>query len=1431
MNWSTFETHNESSESAFEMLCNQMFKNWCSSEYGTSIDSFYFVNGSGGDGGVESYVALNDGSIIGLQAKWFPYSISNSQINQIRKSIDTAMKIRSDIARYIVCIPRDLSSDTGKGQNTEAKRWDNLVNDMKNKYPRLEIELWSEARILHELQKETSAGIVKYWFNNSGLSDEVITSAFQKSKESWLKTKYFPGLNTFGEIYSNISLILGEYTQRQTLLNNVNNAIDLCNNFIVTTTSLLSLIKNEDYNLSKSLQEIVEEVDRLLTTCNSAKQKIENDSVLSTPIDDDVCQIDFDSIIDDINQSHWSSDRYFHTSDVIKYLRKLSSIDFYALIRDFNISLSLSPILFLGEPGTGKTHGVAATAEKLLVEKLHIPIIIRARNIPQESSWKDIIISTLGLSSNWSENEIWQALTSMAHRRRFLSRQVESEIKITPKILIIIDALDECLPYEKWLDRLQEASVISSQYPQIRFCFTSRPNVFSHIPDNIETVYISSYGEVPVYKLFDSYIRAYNIKAQDYNQIKFALTTPLSLRLFCELNSNKTVEFTNNFDVSLTGLLRKKIELIEEECSLKEGFAKENQYVLRSINALSAKFLYCPKIERSLLLNHITSELNIDKKSAEKLAEHMEIYGILASSCEYGRGLNPDKYFYTPGIQGYFDYAMATIILDNCQHPRYIDFTEYSNDQTESIYTLSILSMQKYNYLITLNPTISSVINDWELSAIKYFALRHTSHDSGKLYKDELFALMSENADNLITVTNKLVFPLSRDIGHPLGVSLLDEVLFSFAKPAQRDLLWSAHGYLANSVGAKWYTSKSLTLEGEFVLTKDDVSNGLASVYAWALSTVNNSTRQYCRNSLMKWAKSVPYEFYELFIKFSGVNDPQIKSDLFSILMCLVHSSADKELVKNASEWVIENILSPAKISENIDVSIRYYAIAILRKAVLIGIYSDEEVSSYMPPYFSDTYNLNLDENALSGTRMAGYHAIEYDLARYVLIDRFACGFTEYGYSDGDQFSKLIAKVVSDNPKYQNIKPEQFILAAAYAYIQQMGWNEQDFYSNDIDEKTGEPIYGLDIAISRRHYPATHGEKSKFMTVCEKYVWQFRNFMHGFLSDRLLFWNDGSPEYITDYGLLDNFAIPLQDIEQIDPDNISEDTPWHIPEPSVAIIDGDNDTCEKVIDSVLNSPSFDWEKWITIDNTGKQYKVNADLLLALSSYSCFCGTAGVETSIFINSVVVSDDNLQSFVSAICDNNSKFIQSSLPPEWDGGVDSYCYITPKEICWFPWKKHYDSREVENFPNLNLHSAVDHGLSHSFEYGEISYELPSLPIRSILNISDSIGYAYSDSAGNIKAEYFLTGGRWRTRQNHLLVGKDELLSSLKRDGKNLVWIMCEYRREDNKSREKYGNFYAEKDCSYVGYFSDDKFIAKLITSNTKSCKVSTDAKSSAL
>lgn len=1413
MNWTNFQTYGMAPDKAFEVLCNQLFENWSKEEYKSDIASIRVVNGAGGDGGVESYATLKDRSIIALQAKWFPTSMVSSQIAQIKNSIKTAKKVRPEISRYIVCVPRDLASKTARSENSEDTRWENMITSVVEDYPDLAVELWNESRLVAELQKPSASGIFKFWFENAEVSDESVQYAFDKAKSSWLTTKYVPELNTYGNIAQTLSLLLGDIAQRENQTKTFRKINELCEKFLSAAEAFLAVCGDRP-EITDILTETMGKVSAVASECLKITAWYRDETPLDGDIDLSAFNVDFDSAADSINQSRDSTLHHFHSSDVTKVLRKLGEFDFYTLIKGFERSHHKKSLLFWGTPGTGKTHGISALSEKLLSDGLHIPLLIQARNIPTYSTWKNIVCDYLGLSSSWNEDEIWQALISLADRHRFQEPQLSAETKVSPKVIIFVDGLDESSTHERWVERIQETNAITASYPQIRFCFTARPTAFKGRIDYAKVERLSNAGDAPTHILFDSYMRAYNIKTQNNGWLKYSLTSPLALKLFCELNQDQTVSLSNRTEVSMTSLWRKKIEKIEGEYCEKNGRPEKNQYVLRAVVFLSKQFVAAERLEHSSLVDKLAAELKTATEYAESLVNYLEEYGVLSCYCEHGMGLAPDTYFYYPGIQGCFDYASALHILSQYEHPKDIDFNDCKAIQTNTLNSLAIISIQKYGYLLTRNPTIDVVMDDWSRQELQFLTLLHSDHSAAAQFKERTLEIMSENADGLITIVNQLVLPLSRDCEHPLGVMLLDEFLNGFEKPAQRDILWSVPGYLRNSTGKRWYQSETFALEGDnYLLDPEDTHEGCPTVYAWALSTVNNSLRKLYRNRLMEWAHLVPEEFYKLFLKFSAVNDPQIKSDLFSILMCLIYDGADQALIKNASDWILENILHPDRIDGNRDISVRYYSIAIIKRAIIMGILDEQTVVEYMPPYTITGNSIALNKDALSGTRMNGYSAIDYDLSRYVLVDHIESDFNSYPQRNTKQFEKLVSAVITEQPEYAGMTVEKFIISAAFAYILEMGWNEQEFYNFNEDESGEGIVGGVDCSIRGTHHSATHGSQSSVMTVCEKYVWQARNEISGFLCDRLLFGDENVP--VTDYGLLDDFVIPVQEARIINPDNIPDDRPWHIPEPEKAVLEGIPSSAKDVITNVLKAPTLDWEKWIFFKNIDGAYRVEAEDLVALDMYSCFYGSAGVETCLFMNAILVNQDDVLGFAEAITEKSNADNRVANPTDWYGGIHSSCYITPKEVCWFSWKARYDSANIEEFPQFELKSAVDDCCYNSPEYGDVYFYLPSAPIRDILGIVDSDGYLFFDNSRKVIAEHSIAGEKWRTYQNYVIVDRPVLFERLQRAGKRLVWIMRERRIRTGNAQEKFGEFGADRDKSYIGYFDGNKFTVREIHS----------------
>ena len=110
MNWVNFHMYNDAPTKAFEILCNQLFENWCKNNI--SQNWFHFMWSMA----LEEMEALNLMPFYPMvilsdyKRSGFLIVLLLIQIGQIKNSINTALKIRPQIIlRYIICVPRDLA--------------------------------------------------------------------------------------------------------------------------------------------------------------------------------------------------------------------------------------------------------------------------------------------------------------------------------------------------------------------------------------------------------------------------------------------------------------------------------------------------------------------------------------------------------------------------------------------------------------------------------------------------------------------------------------------------------------------------------------------------------------------------------------------------------------------------------------------------------------------------------------------------------------------------------------------------------------------------------------------------------------------------------------------------------------------------------------------------------------------------------------------------------------------------------------------------------------------------------------------------------------------------------------------------------------------------------------------------------------------------
>ncbi len=157
----------------FEELCCQL-----AALEPAAPGSVFYRKGPGGDAGVECYRRQADGSEIGWQAKFFD-KFGKRQTDQLDELLRHALKLHPRLARYVVCLPIDLSDARVGKAMTQLTRWQAWAAKWAVKgpggLPQLEIELWGASQLTERLTREGGghAGRQLYWFDET-----VLTAAF-----------------------------------------------------------------------------------------------------------------------------------------------------------------------------------------------------------------------------------------------------------------------------------------------------------------------------------------------------------------------------------------------------------------------------------------------------------------------------------------------------------------------------------------------------------------------------------------------------------------------------------------------------------------------------------------------------------------------------------------------------------------------------------------------------------------------------------------------------------------------------------------------------------------------------------------------------------------------------------------------------------------------------------------------------------------------------------------------------------------------------------------------------------------------------------------------------------------------------------------------------------------------------------------------------
>lgn len=1432
MNWTKFNTYGDSPQNAFETLCNQLFERYLKRTYNTDLFKFRVINGAGGDGGIEAYGQLSSADIVAVQAKWFQKSLDYSEIKQIRNSILTAKKLRGQIKEYIICIPHDVSSlKIGRGNkqttNHEENKIKTLIDEIYSAYPDLKLTWWFDNEILNELQQANNEGVHKFWFDKEVISLEYLSKHFALQKKGWLHERYIPELHGQGMIHGEYQKLCFSHQYRNDLFSQAIQAIaDLkfCifqiehfipTNAVAEINEELILIKENLLMFSDELQRIA---DALKTGNDYYKPTILPEvEIWKTKLQ-----------LETLNANN------IQKNILPKLISSLDNIHKYGLpqyIQHFAFYFNQKIKLVIGEPGTGKTHGLTNCVETHLAANSP-SIIIQAKGAPF-NDWTEILSKSLEI--NWRKDEILSALETLAtkndvQKATALKAGEEHNYEIT-KAIICVDGLEEEIEHEKeWYARIRECEQLTTEYPRVRFIFSARRYFYNNeeLPQRgiFEDIFLPREGDVAVEEVAPHYFSKdhYNIQLSSSSLIR-GLDSLLALRLFCEEYQNRSINETDQIVTATRDLINLKIDRLNKEfiAKLQEKKGATRNPIMDSLDIIAKFFYKNHEVEHNEMVNLISPVLKnyLDGSEIDSLIDYLaENAFLIRFERVYEDGvLKKRKHFYSITYQSLIEHIISERIycdiksgslnripqflhdvmirpLDFSPRDSFSPFEISPNEKIiQNIINNSLIESGK---LIGENNFLTEDFDEWEIKKYQLIAISKAPNSIAKNFKPKIDQLFNGGYTNLSYVLEYLILPSSYSSDSAFGAEYLHQTLMKFSV-FERDKIWSGldmyeTGKLSEHERHHYqYESSKVVFRelgiGKPILFEWSLHNERPLVFAWGLSTIDQELRNDLRISLVGWAIKSPSEFSLLLKKIFHCNDPQIQEDLASIMLGVASRLKDKDRIKELAIWSIENIFNHLDIHRNIIV--RQGFRAIVERAFQHGVISNDEVEKCRPKPM-DTITLLPLENNLTTTGQGECYPIVHDLA-WNVINKAYDNFLEYPSALGDGLK-------------DNDCSEAKVLLNKY----RAAYNDKDLFASNW-AMSAAIAYMRGLGLTRTegnwHTHATHGIKSKVFTYEEKYTWLAVHYIQGYLSDYIPAkrWSDNR-EFISDYLQITDVPNPAESLLDLDTafEKLKPNKEWIIKEVLSKELETGIDVNQSITNWVIEEPVFDLEKWLCFDSADfKIDEPNRKWLALYNDTSLHDSRQFCYTNFYAVACLIKKEDLPRLLKIIQSNPDSlhFITRIDGLHSSPRTDTYC--NPTDIVWMTWIEE-DGTEEAFYPDISddekyLYKCITKITQNNID-GESYIRMPSKKVRKLINCYELIGNELKDSNGRTLAfNEKVSDGTYRDMQELVLVEKENLEEIVDKEGYEIVWFIQLFKKKNplNESLDK--KFHVQRTRKY--------------------------------
>lgn len=974
INFRNIRKHRSSQNDGFEELTRQLVLAEPPENY-ASIEN----RGPGADGGVEILVKFADGRIWGWQSKYFPDSFGASEVAQLKKSFNAALKNFPQLERYYVAVPRNFSGHAEGDQDTQTKNWNGFkmwCGDEAAKLGRLvSIELWDESYFVSRLQRNDAlyAGMRLYWFDEKALDIQWFKHQLAKSF-AYIGKRYRPDDHVQVRIADTIHVLRRDES--------CENRLQRVSQNVTGATAILQSLINMNSDVGP-LKEHCISLSKLFEECSSVLADCDHGNLYARLLSETLSQLvplryknpSYQALIDaQYEQSkaidpETGKEKLKHTySGVVRDKIREFATKIGEAASEFSqaeISLLQAPIVLVdGDAGVGKSHLLANEVESHL-ENGNPALFVPARVLDHGDRPEQDLLRYLDLGDLRFET--------------FLAALHAAALASGSPALLIIDGINESLFARGWEGGLPSLITQIKKFNRVALCVSIRSSYRDLcIRAGLEITCISHHG-------FRGHLGEAAKEYLDRNGIErpsapiFGLNEILYNPLFLStavdfMKATGQVSFPRGMD-SIATLISFWLGAVEQNLITK-GFDRislNDGKIPQIMKRLASEMATAGSEYVSYEMAHKICEEVIDlappARQSDRLLPRLIDEGLLLDFPSDDSDTGKRVSF---GFQKFGDYFIADAIVSYCKTPQVLAKELKSDGKYAHLFSpkrfhefagprIALLAITPARFGKELPLIEENFIESVRISVEEFLSslLWRRSQDISQETVDLLERQRQREDKNGLLVDDASWFDLLLELA-PLPNCLLNasylKKSLSSLSPGERDAKWSV--YLVGKTETyddDWSVVQQL-IDWAWVAPKSEIElekiHQVAIALSLMTSTIDRELRDCSTKALASLLVKFPDEISSLLDEFADWDDSYVRERVLAAAAAGVLYCDDIRVLKAAALSADKMVFK--KIPVELHAWTRRYAQIIVNHAAFNNAEINEDlISRSRPPYAS----------------------------------------------------------------------------------------------------------------------------------------------------------------------------------------------------------------------------------------------------------------------------------------------------------------------------------------------------------------------------------------------------------------------------------------------------------------------------------------------